>query len=72
MSTIIFVVSLAAAISIGTVSGVILMMKLMSTKKGKQAVKDYAKEMTDLTYDILKENMKDTKRWEELMTGTAE
>ena len=72
MSTIIFVVSLAAAISIGTVGGIILMMKLMSTKKGKQAVKDYAKEMTDLTYDILKDNMANTKRWEELMTNTAE
>jgi len=71
MATITFVVSVAAAISLGTVGSFILMMKLISSKRGKQAVKDYTKELTDLTYDILKENMKDTQKWEELMTGAA-
>lgn len=71
MATITFVVSVAVAISLGTVGSFILMMKLMTTKKGKQAIKDYTKDLTDLTYDILKENMKDTKKWEELVTGAA-
>ena len=71
MATITFVVSVAVAISLGTVGSFILMMKLMTTKKGKQAIKDYTKDLTDLTYDILKDNMKDTKKWEELVTGAA-
>jgi len=72
MTTITFVVAVAAAISIGTVGSYILMMKLMTTKKGKKAVKEYTKELTDLTYDILKENMKDTKKWTELMMEGVE
>lgn len=71
MATITFVVSVAVAISLGTVGGFILMMKLMTSKSGKQAIKDCAKELTDLTYDLVKENMKDTKKWEELVTGAA-
>lgn len=72
MSTITFVVSVAVAIALGTVGGYILMMKLLTSKRGKQAVKDYTKEFTDLTYDILKENMKDTKKWTELMMEGVE
>lgn len=72
MSIIVFVVALAAAIALGTVGSYILMMKMMTSKRGKQAVKDYTKEFTDLTYDILKENMKDTKKWEELMYGVED
>ena len=72
MATITFVISIAAAIAIGTVGAYWLMLKAITTKRGKKAVKDYTKELTDLTYDILKENMKDTKKWEELMTNTAE
>lgn len=71
MTTIIFIVSVAVAISIGTVGSYILMMKLMTTKKGKKAVLDYSKELSDLTYELVKTNMKDTKKWEELMTGSA-
>jgi len=71
MTTITFVVSVAAAISLGTVGAYILMMKLLTSNKGKKAVKDYTKELTDLTFDILKENMKDTKRWTELMTAAT-
>lgn len=71
MTTIIFIVAVAVAISIGTVGSYILMMKLMTTKKGKKAVLDYSKELSDLTYELVKTNMKDTKRWEELMTGSA-
>ena len=56
----------------GTVGGYILLMKLLTSKRGKQAVKDYTKEFTDLTYDILKENMKDTKKWTELMMEGVE
>lgn len=72
MSTVTFVVSVAAAIAIGTCGAYILMMKLLMTKRGKKAVKDYAKELTDLTYDLVKENMADTKRWTELVTGVEE
>ena len=72
MTTITFVVALAASISLGTVGAYILMMKLLTTQRGKKAVKDYAKELSDLTYDLIKENMKDTKKWEELITGCAE
>ena len=71
MTTIIFIISVAVAISIGTVGSYILMMKLMTTKKGKKAVLDYSKELSDLTYELVKTNMKDTKKWEELMTGSA-
>lgn len=72
MTTITFVVSVAAAIALGTVGGYILLMKLLTSKRGKRAVKDYTKEFTDLTYDILKENMKDTKKWTELMMEGVE
>lgn len=71
VSAITFVVAVAAAIAIGTCGAYILMMKLLTTKRGKQAIKDYSKELTDLTYDILKENMKDTKKWTELMTAAT-
>ena len=71
-SAITFVVAVASAIALGTVGAWWLMIKLMRTKKGKDAIKDATKDLTDLTYDILKENMKDTKRWEELMTMSAE
>lgn len=72
MTTITFVVSVAVAISLGTVGAYILMMKVLTSKRGKQAIKDYTKEITDLTYDILKENMKDTKKWQDLITGAEE
>ena len=72
MSIITFVVALAASISLGTVGAYILMMKLLTTQRGKKAVKDYAKELSDLTYDLIKENMKDTNKWTELVTGCAE
>lgn len=73
MTTIItFVVAMAVSISLGTVGAYILMMKLITTQRGKKAVKDYTKEFTDLTYDILKENMKDTKKWEELVYGVED
>ena len=72
MTTVTFVVSVAVAIAIGTCGAYWLMLKLLGTRSGKQAVKDYAKDLTDLTYDILKENMKDTKRWTELMTEGVE
>ena len=68
VNTIIFVVSVAAAIALGTCGAYWLMLKALKTKRGKEAVKDCAREMTDLTYELLKENMKDTKKWEELMT----
>ena len=66
-TTITFVIAVAAAIALGTVGAYALMAKLITTKRGKNAVKNYTKELTDLTYDILKENLKDTKKWEELM-----
>lgn len=72
MTTITFVVSVAVAISLGTVGAYILMMKVLTSKRGKQAIKDYTKEITDLTYDILKENMKDTKKWQDLVMGAEE
>lgn len=73
MTTIItFVVAMAVSISLGTVGAYILMMKLITTQRGKKAVKDYAKELTDLTYDLVKENMKDTKKWTELMYGVED
>ena len=72
MTTITFVVSVAVAIALGTVGGYILMMKLLASKRGKEAIKDYAKVVGDLTYDILKENMKDTKKWTELMMEGVE
>ena len=71
MTTVTFVVSVAVAIAIGTCGAYWLMLKLLATKRGKQAIKDYSKELTDLTYDILKENMKDTKKWTELMTAAT-
>jgi len=67
MAVITFVVAVAVAIAIGTCGAYWLMLKLLTTKRGKQAIKDCSKELTDLTYDILKENMKDTKRWQELI-----
>lgn len=72
MSTVTFVVSVAAAIAIGTCGAYILMMKLLMTSRGKKAVKDYARELTDLTYDLVKENMKDTKKWQDLVMGADE
>lgn len=72
MTTVVFVVSVAAAIALGTVGGYILMIKAITTKRGKQMLKDTTKELTDLTYDILKENMKDTKKWQDLVMGADE
>ena len=70
MSAVTFAISVAVAISLGTIGAYILMIKLLRTRKGKQTIKDVTKELTDLTYDILKENnMKDTKKWEELLTN---
>jgi len=71
MNMIIFVVSVAAAIALGTVGSYILMMKLLTSKKGKKAVIDYSKELSDVTYELVKANMADTKKWTELMTGAA-
>lgn len=67
MAAITFIVAVAAAISLGTVGSYILMMKLMTSKRGKKAVLDYSKELTDLTYELVKANMSDTKRWTELI-----
>lgn len=72
MTTITFVVAVAAAISLGTVGSYILMMKLMTSKRGKKAVIDYSKELSDITFELVKANMADTKRWTELMTEGVE
>ena len=66
MNMIIFVVSVAAAIALGTVGSYILMMKLLTSKKGKKAVIDYSKELSDVTYELIKSNIADAKKWEEL------
>lgn len=68
MATITFIVSVAAAISLGTVGSYILMMKLMTSKRGKKAVIDYSKELSDMTFELVKANMADTKKWQELVT----
>lgn len=67
MSMVVFGATIAGAIAVGTAGAYVLMAKFLTSKRGKKAVKSYAKEMTDLTYEILKENMADTKKWEELM-----
>ena len=71
MTTIVFVVAVAVAISLGTVGSYILMMKLMTSKRGKKAVIDYSKELSDITYELVKANMADTKRWTDLMMNNA-
>lgn len=68
MATITFIVSVAVAISLGTVGSYILMMKLMTSKRGKKAVIDYSKELSDMTFELVKANMADTKKWQELVT----
>lgn len=72
MATITFVVAVAAAISLGTVGSYILMMKLMTSKRGKKAVIDYSKELSDITFELVKANMADTKRWTELINGVED
>lgn len=72
MTTVIFVVSVAAAIAIGTVGAYWLMLKVMTTKRGKAAIKDYTKELGDLTYELIKSSMADTKKWTELFTGVED
>lgn len=72
MTTIIFVLAVAAAIALGTVGSYILMMKLLTSKKGKKAVIDYSKELSDITYELVKANMADTKRWTDLVTNAVE
>lgn len=72
MTTITFVVAVAAAISLGTVGSYILLMKLMTSKRGKKAIIDYSKELSDITFELVKANMADTKRWTELMNGVED
>lgn len=67
MAVITFIVAVAAAISLGTVGSYILMMKLITSKRGKKAVIDYSKELSDVTFELVKANMADTKRWQELI-----
>ena len=67
MTTVIFIVSVALAISLGTVGSYILLMKLITSKRGKQAMLDYSKELTDITYELVKVNLSNTKKWQELI-----
>lgn len=72
MSMVVLGITIAAAIAVGTVGSYILTMKLMTTRRGKKAVIDYSKELTDLTYQCLKENIKTTQKWQDLVMGADE